>query len=356
MGVQEVLFSRGIRFHISSFTEERLKGILDRPENSGGIVYLSSAEAICLAEKSKKPLVNISGLFPRVPFPSVHLDDLEIGRVAGVYLREFAVAESACVGISRFAYSCRRIKGFLEQIEDAGVLYLDNAAAMDPEWDGKWISPRGLIGWLKKRKRPLALYLADTAEGWMEVIEDAGLRVPEDVLLLQTGGGELSLQGDGVSDRVSTVSLDVRGVGRVAAETLLALLAGKTVPEEQTLASHGVFTRLSTEFLPNQDPMVADAVRFIRAELRNVTRVNEVVGQVPLCRSLLERRFKQHMHMGIGEFIRKERFLQTRKLLIETDWPVERIADAVGFNEVTRLYEAFKQETGMTPRQFRMQL
>lgn len=355
MGIQEVFAARGMRFHFSGFTEERLKRIIDLPENSGGIVYLSSSEALRLAEKSAKPLVNISGLFPRVPVPSVHLNDVEIGRVAGAHLREFAMAEAACVGISRFTFSCRRIQGFLGQVGDAEVLYLDDAADEDPEWDGKWISHSAKVGWLKKRNLPLALYLTDTVEDWLEVIEDAGLRVPEDVLLLQTGGGELSPEGDGVSDRVSTVSLDLRGVGRLAAETLVALLAGQTVPDEQTLASNGVITRMSTGFLPTHDPMVADAVRFIREELRTVTRVNEVVEKIPLCRSLLERRFKQHMQMGIGEFIRKERFLQTRKLLIETDWPVERIADAVGFKEVTRLYEVFKQETGMTPRQFRMQ-
>jgi transcriptional regulator GlxA family with amidase domain len=43
-----------------------------------------------------------------------------------------------------------------------------------------------------------------------------------------------------------------------------------------------------------------------------------------------------------------------RELLLRTDWPIGRIAEEVGFEEIRSFNNVFLKAGGITPREFRM--
>ncbi len=63
--------------------------------------------------------------------------------------------------------------------------------------------------------------------------------------------------------------------------------------------------------------------------------------------------FKQETGLSFSDCLRRERLREARRLLTETDLPLSQIAPACGFHDQSHLGNAFRQETGLTPRAFR---
>lgn len=82
-------------------------------------------------------------------------------------------------------------------------------------------------------------------------------------------------------------------------------------------------------------------------------QVSDVLRAVPVSRSWLERRFQELLGRSPAEEIRRVRLERTKRLLAETDLPVPEVAIASGFGSSEYLAYAFKQATGLTPREFR---
>jgi AraC-like DNA-binding protein len=54
-----------------------------------------------------------------------------------------------------------------------------------------------------------------------------------------------------------------------------------------------------------------------------------------------------------GEYLRSIRHREARKLLRETDWPVERIGEAVGYSDIHYFSRVFTAIEGISPRNYR---
>jgi LacI family transcriptional regulator len=82
-------------------------------------------------------------------------------------------------------------------------------------------------------------------------------------------------------------------------------------------------------------------------------KVADVPGEVRCSRSVLERRFREHLGHSPQEELRAIQLRRVKELLAETDWTLPRIAEAAGFEHPEYLSVFFKRETGQTPGQFR---
>ena len=60
------------------------------------------------------------------------------------------------------------------------------------------------------------------------------------------------------------------------------------------------------------------------------------------------------MSVGIAEHIKNLRIEEAKRLLAETDLPVSRIADRVGFTDYNYFCRVFKRETGMPAKKYRL--
>jgi AraC-like DNA-binding protein len=67
----------------------------------------------------------------------------------------------------------------------------------------------------------------------------------------------------------------------------------------------------------------------------------------------LRKGFKQVFGLNIGEYGRKERIRISAKLLTRTEDSISIIAEWVGFRNASRFAEAFRNQYGLNPLQFR---
>lgn len=85
----------------------------------------------------------------------------------------------------------------------------------------------------------------------------------------------------------------------------------------------------------------------------SVDAVAEAVGLHPKYAVAV---FRAACGMGVWEYVTRLRVSHAQRLLLTTDWSVERIAHESGYTSTGRFFAAFKKETGgVTPRKYRVQ-
>ena len=179
-----------------------------------------------------------------------------------------------------------------------------------------------------------------------------GLLVPEQVAVM--GGDEDSLLCETCNPPLSGVALTSERIGYEAAALFDRLLHGKRPPREPILIEPTrVVVRQSTDTLAINDPDLARAIAFIRVHAATAIR-----GQR---RAPGRRCFAKLAGTPLPGGARPQssgrdprvRLDRTKQLLAETEMPVPQIAAASGFGSREYLAYAFKQATGLTPREFR---
>ena len=64
--------------------------------------------------------------------------------------------------------------------------------------------------------------------------------------------------------------------------------------------------------------------------------------------------WKRGCGLTLWEYLTKLRLSHAQRLLLSTDWTMDRIADESGFGSRARFYAAFKKHSGTSPRSWRM--
>jgi LacI family transcriptional regulator len=131
-------------------------------------------------------------------------------------------------------------------------------------------------------------------------------------------------------------------------------MRGERPPEQPLVVPpRGVVTRQSSDIVAIADTQVAAALRLIREHACHGLTVGELVDQVDLSRTALERRMREAIGRTPGEEIGRVRFARVRALLLETDLPLNAIAARCGMEHPQYMAEAFKKRFGMTPGTYR---
>lgn len=140
-----------------------------------------------------------------------HLIDLGHLQIGHLYGNLSAVATDRCEGYKQ-ALSARGVRFKKSLVRDCGFLERDGYEAMS--------------AWIKAGGVPSAIFVANdgAAIGVMQAIEDAGLRVPEDVALV--GAGNIHY-GDLLRVPLTTVDWGKIEMGRQAARLLIDSIAGE---------------------------------------------------------------------------------------------------------------------------------
>jgi LacI family transcriptional regulator len=115
----------------------------------------------------------------------------------------------------------------------------------------------------------------------------------------------------------------------------------------------GVAARQSIDVVAVAEPKISAAVRFIRDHATENISVGDVLHAVPMARTLLERKFKQHFGHTPHEHIQRVRLDHAKSLLTSTDLGVGAIAERLGFEHPEYLSVAFRRATGFTPKAYR---
>jgi AraC-like DNA-binding protein len=84
----------------------------------------------------------------------------------------------------------------------------------------------------------------------------------------------------------------------------------------------------------------------------NVEKITEYMG---VSRTTLFNKMSNLIGSSANKYIRRIRMNEAKELLSKTDMPIGEIALKTGFSESQYFSTVFKQETGLTPSQFKDQ-
>jgi len=300
------------------------------------------------------PVVNVStARIPGVNFPTVAADLRAAARLAVEHLLNQGFRHFGYFAPLGLSYVDIHYDGFVERLAEAdhSCSLLAVRRRRGPNWRQR---QRDLERWLAGLPKPVAV-LTWTSERGREVLQACrtlGLSVPEQVAVL--GGDEDTLLCETCNPPLSGVALTSERIGYEAAALLDRLLRGEHAPTDPILIQPTrVVVRQSTDILAIDDQDLARAIAFVRGHAAEPIQVGDVLRAVPVSRSWLERRFHEALGRSPAEEIRRVHLERAKQLLADTDMPVPAVATAAGFRSREYLAYAFKQATGLTPREYR---
>ncbi|RYX82654.1 DNA-binding transcriptional regulator [bacterium] len=311
-----------------------------------------------LAEVLKKrdlPVVDLNDRYGFLGLPRISSDMAAIGRMGAEHLLERGFRNLAFCGFEGELWSQERCRGVQEALAGRGQWCGSFESAKQGLREQTWQEERNLIGrWLQTLPRPLGIVACNDVRGHhvLDACRFLDIAVPETIAVVGIDNAPTFCEL--CTPPLSSVVPDAERVGYEAATLLDQLMNG----EEKTdfdwhLPPLEVVARQSSDALAIENPLVVQALRFIREHACEGISVDDVISRLPTSRSSLERAFRHHVGRSPQEEIRQIRIKRIKQLLIETDYSLERIAQLAGFEHPEYMMVQFKRITGQTPSQWR---
>ncbi len=321
-----------------------------------GLISRWSIPAVTsMLEEFPGAVVDVSDRGPPHGLPRINSDDEMIGRLGARQLLDLRLGSFAYCGFADELWSRRRRDAFVAELAGAGY----PCQVYESIWREAGVHLREdeqvRIGqWLNSLSRPVGVMASNDVRS-IEIVNACrhrGLRVPEDVAVVGVDDDEILCQI--CNPTLSSIVPNIEMIGYEAAALLDTLMqGGKADFQERFIPPLGVSSRLSTDVFSVDDQEFAAAVRLIRENACHGIVVPDLLDRVPMSRSTLERRFRDYLGRSPRAEIRGVQINQAKRLLAETDHPIRRIAELVGFDHTEYFHVVFKREAGLTPGQYR---
>ncbi|MGV8879608.1 MAG: AraC family transcriptional regulator [Sphingobacteriaceae bacterium] len=104
---------------------------------------------------------------------------------------------------------------------------------------------------------------------------------------------------------------------------------------------------------PNCDRLI-DVIKFIKSNINVPISLTQVADIACMTIPSFCRFFKNRTKMRFSQYLTDERMAHACKLLIELDQPISNIANLCGYNSDSHFCKVFKDHTGQSPYQFKM--
>ncbi|TCM99005.1 AraC-like DNA-binding protein [Paenibacillus sp. BK033] len=98
---------------------------------------------------------------------------------------------------------------------------------------------------------------------------------------------------------------------------------------------------------------VKEAVAYIDKHYENMISLDQLADQLSLSKYHLLRQFTKTVGVSPNDYLNQVRIKEAIRLLKESDWSVERIAEQVGYSGGSYFIKWFRKITGETPGNFR---
>jgi len=281
------------------------------------------------------------------PFPQVLPDNRVTGAMAAEYLLGQSVRSFACVGMGQVYFAKLRCAGFIDKLTAAGK----SCTVLDSVGKEKAVQ---IVQWVLTAPKPLALFVATdlTASMLYDSLHVAGIRVPEDVLLVGVDNDTLICQM--MNPPLSSVDCNFEEVGRQAATLLLRWLDTGVAPPALTLVQpKGVVVRPSSTLSLTGDELVNEALQLIRVQASNRLTVKQLLNQLGVSRRTLETRFTSSGKKSPAAEILQTQIERACHLLVDTGLSLDEIAEASGLGTQRLLRAVFRRHVGESPTAYR---
>ena len=220
---------------------------------------------------------------------------------------------------------------------------------------GQWKQQqRALAEWLQGLPKPVGVMATNDLMGQqiLEACNRLPLEVPDQVAVVGADNDEPICRI--AWPPLSSVIINDQQRGYQAAAVLDRMMSGERPPTEPVyIEPVGVATRASTDIMAIEEAAIVKALRFIREHAHERISVDDVVDQVPLSRSVLERRFRKVVGRSVNNEIVRLRLNKAIELLSETNLEPKSIARRVGFGSQSYMNTVFEKKLGRTPGSYR---
>jgi LacI family transcriptional regulator len=324
----------------------------------GVIARIASPQVAKYLKSLGKPVVNISSIqIPGTDFPRVTLDLDALAELAVNHFVDRGYQQFAYVGPSRLAYERELMHKFNQAVAKLGATCHTHDYRPKLSSSENWGRKRSELGdWLEQLPKPIGLLSWVTSSGLhvLDVCRNRGIAVPDDIAVLASDEDDLLCSA--ASPPLSGALVPSEQIGASAAFILDQLMSGQT-PDQTEIKYKpvNVVERRSTEALAIQDPLLTQAVAFIRQHAYKPMQVDDVLRVVPISRRSLERLFKQTFGRTPLEEIQRLRLARSRELLVRTDMSIADVAERSGFGTQTYFTQIFKRAFSLTPLRYRAQ-
>jgi LacI family transcriptional regulator len=331
-----------------------LNDLRDWP-GDGVLTHLTCAAEVAAAKKLKIPIVNISSALEKPGFPTITLDQAEVGRLAAQHLLKCGFRRLAYYGMHQFWYARQQLRGFEEITEPAGVP-VEVFESSGPKSDTTpWLKHRAqLAAWLKTLKTPIGLLVdgAYRARAAVDECQRLGIAVPHDIAVIS--GDNQPVICEYSLPTLTSVTRDGYRHGFEAARLLDRLMRGETAGESPFLVPPiCVIMRRSTDTITVENPHVTTVVRYMYDHLGEPFGIKQLLRLVPISRRMLEKYFQLYLRCTPHDYLCWIRVEKAKQLLQEPG-PValRNVARNCGFRNSLQLRTVFKRLTGQSPTQY----
>lgn len=347
---------RGWRLHlIQQLRAADIRRWLDSSPCQGLIARVETPSiAEALAQRAI-PVVNVAGATTMPCWPRVDTDNVAVCSLAAGHLIDRGYQCFGFCGMPHYEWSGWRKEIFAAELarHGFGCEHLD-LPSLTPDTQLSRRDRRAMNQWLAELSKPVGLFAANDHCGRivLEACDHAGLAVPDEIGVVGVDNDDLICEL--CRPPLSSIEANCERIGYVAAETLDRLLDGESPDfHESLIKPTTVVCRRSTDATAVREPIISEALRFIRAYACHEIRSMDVARHVNVSRRYLEQQFRRIVGRSIHTEILRRRLETAQRLLGETDWKLQSIADRSGFKQAAHMSAVFYATLGMRPGQYR---
>lgn len=336
-----------------------LKKLGKQPLPYDGVLTRATPQLAAELKRRRIPFVNVWYQNDRPGIPGVYVDPVRLGGMAAEHLMERGFRRLGCLVNPDRRYAKMMGQGFESAIKEEGAQCLlhehEAGNYRDPDyWSGFQAS---LNKWLDQFTAPFALFMEAPQDVRiaMMLCQARGWCVPQDVAILSQSNIRAVVAHP--PPQISSFDLNYERIGYEAAAMLDRMMDGEPPPDRPLmLPPKGVIARESTDYFAVEDDVVADALRYISANLNQSLSIDMIAMELAVSRRSLQMRFDAALGRSISDEIRRLRLAVAKRLLGDNDYQIGEVSRISGFGKQSYMTQVFRRELGMTPSAYRKQI
>lgn len=345
-------------------TYMEIGGTIEKPppwlrnwDGDGIISRTFSKESARAIQATGLPAVELraTGFGQNCPF--VGMDNSLIGQTVAEHFLNRGYRKFGTYSLDTESFFRERMRNFISSVEKRGY-QVDALPAEEEHHPQNWErNQRRLIKWLEGLPKPIGIFATNDQLGVrvLDACQRADIPVPEEVAVVGTENDETLCAFS--SPPLTSLRFDGVQVGYQAADLLQQMMNGKKIrPKEYLIPPMGMVVRASSDDLVINDPVVVRAARLIRENALDHITVEGICNTLNVSRSTLERRMKKSLGRTAKSEILRIRFREVERLLLETNFTIDVIAEQTGFTCSEYFHSAFRDRHGKTPGEFRSKI
>ena len=268
-------------------------------------------------------------------------DQGRIGRTAAEYYLERGYRNFAFVnGVGDSGWARRREEGFVRRVRSGGF-----ATQVHDGGD--------LGGFLAALPNQTALFAVNdrTAQTVLGTCLEAGITVPERLAVL--GVDDDRIVCEAMTPQLSSISLDGVQSGRLAAQLLSELLAGRRANPVLKIDFPRVVTRQSTDANVIADIVLSRTLAELSADFSRPQKLVDIAARLGYSKRTLELKARKVFGCTFTEKLNSMRLNEAVRMLSNTALTVDEVAHRCGFCGASHLGLKMKAAFGYPPSVFR---